>query len=384
MEIFDSVHGYIKIDDYIKDIIDTVEFQRLRNIKQLGCCYYVFPGASHNRFEHSLGVYYLTKRYIKHLNRDDIYINEYETKMLCIAAIIHDLGHGPYSHLFDDIVDHSKFHEYRSIEIFKTMNEIHNYGYSEGDISFIYEIIKPTKDTYDKKYLYQIVSNKNGIDVDRFDYLIRDIQMIGLNYGIEYDRIMKKSKIMNGEIIYSNKIKEHIEDFYRIRYLMYKEVYNHSTVRSIEFMIKELLENIDNYYRIKDIVSNNQWNDFILLNDSIIDIMNHMEVNENIYKLFSLIQRIKTRNIYKPIGHIITDSHMNIPSHSDHIIIDEFKITYYSSEPCKFYSEKNIINLMNHNQHTTEYNMAIFYKHDIYRDEAQLIYDQIIGDVKKK
>ena len=110
MDIYDSIHGIIVIDDFIKKIIDTEEFQRLRNIKQLGYCYFVFPGASHNRFEHSIGVYHLTKEYICHLNKENEHINHYEKKILLISALIHDLGHGPFSHLFDDIVNKEKFH----------------------------------------------------------------------------------------------------------------------------------------------------------------------------------------------------------------------------------------------------------------------------------
>ena len=112
MEIFDPIHGVISIDPLAKKIIDTVEFQRLRNIKQLGCCYYVFPGASHNRFEHSLGVYHLSSKYISILNSKGEYINDNERKCIKIAALIHDIGHGPFSHLFDDILPKDINHEY--------------------------------------------------------------------------------------------------------------------------------------------------------------------------------------------------------------------------------------------------------------------------------
>jgi len=384
MEIFDSLHGVIEIDNYIKDIIDTIEFQRLRNIKQLGCCYYVFPGASHNRFEHSLGVYHLTKKYIEHLNSEYKFINDYEKKMLCIASIIHDMGHGPYSHLFDDIVNKDKFHEYRSIEIFKQMNEKYNYGYCEKDIKFIYEIIKPTKLKYDKKYIYQIVSNKNGIDVDRFDYLMRDIKMIGLNYGIEYDRIMKKSKIMKNnpegqmEIVYSDKIKTHIEDFYRIRYIMYKEIYNHKTVRIIEYMIKEYLKKIEKYHSIKKIINEENWIEFNLLNDNIIDKIWTLPIHENIFEIFSIINNIKKRNIYKCIGTVIFDKKLEMrvaENEINHnIIIDDIKISYYGIEKCKFYNENEIYNLIKKNENKDEYIYSIYYKHDLYKEKAQEIF----------
>ena len=381
MEIFDPLHGYIEIDNYIKNIIDTIEFQRLRNIKQLGCCYYVFSGASHNRFEHSLGVYHLTKKYIQHLNSEFKFISDYETKMLCIAAIIHDIGHGPFSHLFDDILK-GKHHEYRSIEIFKLMNQKYNYNYSQKDIEFIYEIIKPTKLKHSKKYLFQIVSNKNGIDVDRFDYLMRDIKMIGLNYGIEYDRIMKKSKIMENsegqmEIVYSDKIKTHIEDFYRIRYIMYKEIYNHKTVRIIEYMIKEYLILIEEYCPIQKIIKNESWNDFILFNDNIIDEIWKLPLDQNIYHIISIIENIYRRNLYKCIGSILSDKEIQIDSRNinHNLIIDKIKISYYGKEKCNFYNPKNeIINFIQKNESKDEIIYSIYYKHELYKKKAQDIF----------
>ena len=122
MEIYDIIHGNIVIDDIAKRIIDTEEFQRLRNIKQLGCCNFVFPGAVHTRFEHSIGVYHLAKKYIDLLNVNNQYFTKRERECISVAGLIHDIGHGPYSHLFDDLFPTDKNHEYRSGELFKHMN----------------------------------------------------------------------------------------------------------------------------------------------------------------------------------------------------------------------------------------------------------------------
>ena len=125
------------------------------------------------------------------------------------------------------------------------MNTKYNLNYSEDDINQIEIMLNPSKykdKIKDKKYIYQIVSNSNGIDVDRFDYIMRDIKMTGLNYGIEYERIMLNSEIVNEEIVYSEKVKTNIEDFFRIRFIMYKDVYNHHTVRGIEFMMKDYIK----------------------------------------------------------------------------------------------------------------------------------------------
>ena len=170
MKIFDHIHGYITICSSAKKIIDTKEFQRLRNIKQLGCVSLVFPSASHTRFEHSLGVYYMSCLYMRIMNKKQIYFNPKQYELISIAALIHDLGHGPFSHLFDNYVTNTE-HEYRSIEIFKKLNSNYKFGYTEQDIEFMYNVIHPPDNLLDdNKYLYQIVSNKNGIDVDRFKY----------------------------------------------------------------------------------------------------------------------------------------------------------------------------------------------------------------------
>ena len=93
--------------------------------------------------------------------------------------------------------------------------------------------------------------------MDRFDYIVRDIKMTGLNYGIEYDRIMKNSSIVDGEIVYSEKVKTSIEEFFHIRFIMYKEVYNHHTVRSIEYMMKDYIKGMDDILCISDTIENN-------------------------------------------------------------------------------------------------------------------------------
>ena len=127
--------------DVDTDYVDTPEFQRLRNIKQLGMVYHIFPGASHNRFEHSLGVYHLAKLYMKILNKYRVNFDKKEYALISIAALVHDLGHGPYSHLFDEWQNINK-HEYRSIEILKHMNTKYNIGISEENIKFILKVAK--------------------------------------------------------------------------------------------------------------------------------------------------------------------------------------------------------------------------------------------------
>lgn len=386
MEIYDIIHGTINIDLSTCKIIDTVEFQRLRNIKQLGCCNYVFPSATHTRFEHSLGVYHLACKYIDILNKKEDYFDEKNTNLVTTAALIHDLGHGPYSHLFDEVVESDNNHEDRSLEIFKIMNIKYNLNYSEDDINQIEIMLNPSKfrdKIKDKKYIYQIVSNSNGIDVDRFDYIMRDIKMTGLNYGIEYERIMLNSEIVDEEIVYSEKVKTNIEDFFRIRFIMYKDVYNHHTVRGVEFMVKD-------YIRLflglcGDSLYEDGYSGFLELNDSIIDMISHWkaagsfnEDNEDEILMENIIDNIKTRQIYKCVGEIITDSKLEFDNYDeDNIIIDTIKLSFYGKEKCKYVKHRSIdktISIKNNDKYIT----SIYYKSSEYKLEAEKIFKALI------
>lgn len=332
--LYDIIHGNISLCETAKKIIDTIEFQRLREIKQLGCCYLVFPCAVHTRFEHSIGVYHLAKQYVDILNVDGQYFTERERLCISIAGLIHDIGHGPYSHLFDDIVPKDKHHEYRSGIILKRMNTKYNLGFSEKEVNFIIDVINPTKEGYK----YQIVSNKNGIDVDRFDYLMRDIHMTGLNYGIEFQRIMNYSKIVDGKVKYSDKVKTNIEDFFHIRFIMYREVYNHKKVRGLEHMMKKYLKLIEDVVNIKRVVETDNIDLFLEFDDSI---FNRKDVSQ---QAKDLVLRMKTRNIYKIVGEIELmnfDLEKNYKYHygeDKRVVVDNIRIKYYGSIPCEYYS----------------------------------------------
>ena len=321
--IYDNLHGYIKVDDWALKIIDTNEFQRLRKIKQLGLVYNVFAGASHNRFEHSLGVYYLAQKYIDFLNTSYNYFTEQDIKNIKTAALIHDIGHGPYSHLFDELFN--SCHEERSISIFKIMNDKYKLNYSKKDIDYICNMINPD-DTFfckypdeNRYYLFEIVSNKNGIDIDRMDYLERDIKMTGLTYGIETHEIMIHSKINNNHIIYKDRCSLIIENFFSVRYILYKRVYTHVTVRSIELMVKDMLLEINNHIDIKKEFLSDM-NKFILLNDSILDTFIH----KGNLKVIEIMSRLNERKLYK-----LCDN-MNQINANTRFVLDKSIIKYHS------------------------------------------------------
>jgi HD superfamily phosphohydrolase len=213
----DPIHGHIELSTLSVKLIDTAHFQRLRDISQLGGVYYVFAGASSRRFEHCIGVSYLARTFIERLAEKQPELNITQTDILCIeiAGLCHDLGHGPFSHLFDGMVipaikgNHDFVHEFASVGIFDIMIEENNltpefakYGLNSDDIHFIKELILGDageapegfqwRGRGEKTFLYDIVANKrNGIDVDKFDYFARDCFVLGLTKSFDAMRLMK-------------------------------------------------------------------------------------------------------------------------------------------------------------------------------------------------
>ena len=383
MDVYDIIHGSIQICPLAKKIIDTFEFQRLRNIKQLGCCNYVFPSSTHTRFEHSIGVYHLARKYIDILNTSGEYFTKRDKDCISIAGLIHDIGHGPYSHLFDELFPEEHNHEYRSGELLKIINKKYNLNFTDDEIKVIIDYIYPKNIEIDEsiKYKYQIISNNNGIDVDRFDYLTRDIHMTGLNFGIEYKRIMENSKIINGQILYSEKVKGNIEEFFHVRFNMYKDVYNHRTVRGIEFMIKDYLQ----IRKVNELIDDDKCFDLFLTMDDNIIYQSRMVNCSDDEKANMIINRINTRNIYKSIGEIIVPNTFEIQKQeTDKIIIDVVNINYHSKEKCNYYSERKIIDKWKSNQLNNNIKIiTIYYKKPDYKIIAKDIFNNLM-DINNK
>ena len=261
-EIYDNIHGYIKLDNIAISIIDTEIFKRLKNLKQLGNCHYVFPGAQHTRFEHSIGVYFLAGKVLEEIkkNQPEIELNEKTIELVKIAGLVHDLGHGPFSHLYDDLIINnlienginlngkSRVHEYRSCLLLDEIIKNLNIKYSKNQILFIKSLICPKyfkKMNQYPKFLYQIISNEDtSLDVDKFDYLKRDPYNIGLNKHIDFERLIQNIKIIDNEIYYPNKISNQISEIFEIRFKFFRDVYNHHTIVAIDYMIADILTNI--------------------------------------------------------------------------------------------------------------------------------------------
>ena len=229
----DPVYGFITIPyTIIFDLIEHPFFQRLRRIKQVGLTHYVYPGALHTRFHHALGAMHLMTLAIEVLRSKEIEITEEEARAACIAILLHDIGHGPFSHALEHtLVD--THHEELSILFMKELNE-----QFDGQLSLAIQIFE---DHYHKKFLNQLVSGQ--LDMDRMDYLNRDSFFTGVSEGvIGYDRIIKMLSVRDNELVVEEKGIYSIEKFLIARRLMYWQVYLHKTSLVAEQMLIRTLK----------------------------------------------------------------------------------------------------------------------------------------------
>jgi len=327
-------------------IIDTPEFQRLRSLKQLGVCSYVFPSANHTRFEHSLGVAHISEKMIKNIknNQPELNISDRDILIVKIAGLIHDLGHGCFSHFFDilflgDIENENKDHEVRSIKIFEKIVKKYKINITNSEINIIKNIINPTPENND--FMYHIVANHfNNLDTDKFDYLLRDTKLLGLPYSIDCSRILMQSHVINNKLCYPSKEIYTIYEIFHTRYRLHKQIYTHPCVQQIEYMLLDVLNLADKVLNIRDSINN--LDNFNLINDNIIDIINFMN-DDRLYEAKQIIKNIKNRKLYSFIGeyiynnsNIIKISKQEFIDYDDRIcekdiIIHKMRIGYTSS-----------------------------------------------------
>ncbi len=231
--INDPVYGFIIIDDeLVYEVISHPYFQRLRRIHQMAMAELVYPGAVHSRLHHCIGAYHLMYNAINELQSKGFIITAEEEQAAKIAILLHDIGHGPYSHALENILIQNISHEEISLLLMKKMNEEMN-----GRLQMAIDIFT---DSYPKKFLHQLVSGQ--LDVDRMDYLTRDSFFTGVIEGaIAHDRILKMLTIHNGELMIEEKGIYSIEKFLVSRRLMYWQVYLHKTVLCAEKMLVNII-----------------------------------------------------------------------------------------------------------------------------------------------
>lgn len=229
----DPVYGFISIPyDIVFDIIEHPYFQRLRRIQQLGLSSLVYPGATHSRFHHSLGAMHLMHTSLEVLKSKGHIITEQECRSAVLAILLHDLGHGPFSHALEGVLIPNTPHEHISMLLMQQL--VNEFG---DDITIAIQIFT---DTYPKKYLHQLVSGQ--LDMDRLDYLNRDSFYSGVSEGVVgYDRIINMLEVHNDNIVVEEKAIYSIEKFIVARRLMYWQVYLHKTSLVADLMLKNTI-----------------------------------------------------------------------------------------------------------------------------------------------
>ena len=245
--INDPVYGFITIDHpLILEVMRHPFYQRLRRIQQMGFANLVYPGAVHTRLLHSLGAFHLMGNALAVLKGKGILVTEEEELGAKMAILLHDVGHGPFSHALENILIENVDHESVSLQIMQWLNREMN-----GELSTAIAIFT---NMYPKKFLHQLVSGQ--LDVDRMDYLNRDSFFTGVSEGvIGYDRIIHMLTVHEGELMVQEKGIYSIEKFLVARRLMYWQVYLHKTVVSAESMLVKIIQRAREKMRNGDILS---------------------------------------------------------------------------------------------------------------------------------
>lgn len=242
--INDPIYGFIHIPStLVFDIIEHPYFQRLRRINQMALSYLVFPGAKHTRFEHVLGCVFLMQKTVEMLRFKGVQISDKEAEGLYIAILLHDIGHGPFSHAMEHSIVEGISHEEISLRFMQELNKVFN-GKLETAIAMF-------QGTYPRKFMHQLISSQ--LDMDRADYLKRDSFYTGVAEGnINSERLISMLNVRNDELVVEEKGLYSVEKFLIARRLMYWQVYLHKTSVAAEQILIRLLN------RAKELVQQGQ------------------------------------------------------------------------------------------------------------------------------
>ncbi|SBT50330.1 phosphohydrolase, putative [Plasmodium ovale wallikeri] len=381
--ICDKIHQFIEFDNWtFRNIIDNPFFQRLRNLSQLGACQFVYPGATHTRFEHSLGVGFLSGKYFTHLcNRSNLspYHGELNRMLRCvqIAGLCHDLGHGPFSHTFESFfmnykkeeADPKWNHASMSLEIVEHIIENlidQDDVLDVSDVKVIKKLIKGREhhnsvcgidpiDSVIEASFDIICNNTNGLDADKFDYLQRDATIAppnGTLPSLNCNRIIGQSAVINGHITYNVKEIHPVWTVYMNRFSLFKQVYTHRKVRAMELMLcdgfrladdlfkwSESLHDLDSFldltdssiiYDIKKRAKQSEQDEKIKHSLNLINSVIHDRNSDNAYKYISEIN-ISEPKLIKYLKDITNEERIARYTHGlspDDIIIDWNYLNY--------------------------------------------------------
>lgn len=303
--IFDPVHREYELSEEIMNIVNTTIFQRLRRLKQLGPTHWVWLGATHTRFAHSISVAYLAGYLASLLQRKqpELKITDRQILLVKLAGLLHDVGHGPFSHLFDDAflsesTSPMAHHEQRSVLLVHRLLTESSFAYSPEEIAFVQSLIAPTKGQ--TGFLYHIVANHcNHLDVDKMEYVKRDTRSCGLAQGgfdTDTMRILNAARVVDDVICYHVKVYDDIYNLFQTRYRLHTTVYRHPAVVAIQYMVADAMKwsGMDLEKSIDSIDT------FCQYDDTILDLIRHSKA-ETTARSRAVIRRIDLRQLYKVV-----------------------------------------------------------------------------------
>lgn len=303
----DPIHNYIHVNHLMFwQLINTKEMQRLRRIKQLGGTFMVYQSAEHSRFTHSLGVYETTRRMIEETPIKN-YLNDYDQMTVLCAALCHDLGHGPYSHSFEQVFH--THHEQITVDIILGNTEI-NRVLSMYHLDLPKDVASVIEKKHPNRVIVQMISSQ--IDADRMDYLLRDSYFSGTTYGnFDLSRILRTLRIVNDSIVFKYSGVQAIENYILARYHMYWQVYYHPTARAYEQILLNVFKRMEDLYHLgyefetdlkffkPFLVGKWNYEDYLLLDESLVQFYFRCFTFEKDKILSDLATRFLDRHLLK-------------------------------------------------------------------------------------
>ncbi|XP_041454366.1 deoxynucleoside triphosphate triphosphohydrolase SAMHD1-like [Lytechinus variegatus] len=363
IEIFeDPVHGPMEFKcSLLLKIIDTPQFQRLRDIKQLGCSFSVFPGATHTRLAHSLGVCYLAGEFLRLLQKSQPELGIKDKDILCvqIAGLCHDLGRGPFSHVFEnDIlpklgIKNKKGDSLKHIDLTlmmfdhlieenDLMDTFQQHDIKDNDIQTIKDIMEGNIDGCKdarKRFLFEIVVNKrNGIDIGRWDAIARDCHHLGIANNFDHRRCMKLARVIlvperkveddkggrvtipeELQLCFRNKEADNLYEMFRGQYMVQRKAVKHKVTSVMEHMIMQALVKADKHVKIfpakdkdgtmltmSEALEQQDMHAFTFMTDSVIDqVLSSSEVDLDVHVAKEILKRVRARDVYTNVGEVL-------------------------------------------------------------------------------